>query len=118
MPVNLQTEGARPPASLRGMEVVGSYGEMTIVKNGFIPAGYLFLFATGGPENIQNPIAIREHPQAALRGLRLVRGRVPDYPLIDSFYNHGFGTGIRYRGAGAVLQITGGAYTVPAAYVW
>lgn len=108
--------GAAPPASLKGMEVVGSYGEAVIVKNDFIPAGYLVAFVTGGAENIQNPIAIREHPQASLRGLRLVKGRTPDYPLIDSFYNQGFGTGVRFRGAGAVLQITGGAYTIPAAY--
>ena len=119
LPTDLRTEGGAPPATLRGMEVVGAYAEMTIVKNEFIPAGYMVLFATGGPENIQNPIAIREHPQASLRGLRLVRGRVPDYPLIDSFYNYGMGTGIRHRGAGAVMQITAsGSYTVPATYAW
>jgi hypothetical protein len=118
LPTDLRTEGGRPPATLRGMEVVGGYAEMTIVKNAFIPAGYMVLFATGGPENIQNPIAIREHPQASMRGMRLIKGRDADYPLIDSFYAHGFGTGIRHRGAGAVLQITAGAYAVPAAYAW
>lgn len=107
----------RPPAVLRGLEVVGGYGEMTIVKSEYIPAGYTLAFATGGTANIQNPVAIREHPNAGLRGLRLVKGRTPDYPLIDSFYNRGFGTGVRYRGAGAVMQITTNAnYTVPAAY--
>lgn len=116
--VRLDDNGVtRPPANLRGMEVVGAYSEMTIVKNEFIPDGYMVLFATGGSENIQNPIAIREHPNAGLRGLKLVKGKTPDYPLIDSFYNRGFGTGIRRRGAGAVMQITAaGAYTAPAAY--
>lgn len=121
LPVDVQyAEGVtRPPATLRGMEVVGAYAEMTIVKNAYIPAGYMVLFVTGGEENIQNPIAIREHPNAGLRGLRLVKGRTPDYPLIDSFYNRGFGTGVRHRGAGAVMQITASAsYTVPAAYAW
>lgn len=122
LPVDVRlsdTGVTRPPASLNGMDVVGAYAEMTIVKSAFIPAGYMVLFATGGPENIQNPIAIREHPNAALRGLRLVKGRTPDYPLIDSFYNQGFGTGIRYRGAGAVMQITANAnYAVPAQYAW
>jgi hypothetical protein len=118
LPTDLRTEGGAPPATLNGMEVVGGYGEATIVKNEFIPAGYLVEFVTGGSENIQNPIAIREHPQQTLRGLNLVKGRTPDYPLIDSFYNIGMGTGIRYRGAGAVLQITAGAYAVPAAYAW
>lgn len=118
--VRLDDNGVtRPPASLRGMDVVGAYSEMTIVKNEFIPAGYMVLFVTGGPDNVQNPIAIREHANAGLRGLRLVKGRVADYPLIDSYYQRGFGTGMRYRGAGAVMQITASAtYTVPAAYVW
>ncbi len=119
LPTDLRTEGSAPPASLRGMDVVGGYAEMTIVKNEFIPAGYMVLFVTGGPENVQNPIAIREHPKATLRGLRLVKGRTPDYPLIDSFYQRGFGTGVRYRGAGAVMQITAsGTYTVPSVYAW
>ena len=119
--VRLDENGVvRPPATMGGLEVVGAYAEMVIVKSEFIPANYLFLFATGGTENIQNPVAIREHPKANLRGLRLVKGRTPDYPLIDSFWNHGFGTGIRYRGAGAVLQIKNASttYDVPAAYAW
>lgn len=77
LPVDLQLSAgvSRPPATLNGMEVIGSYADMTIVKSEFIPAGYMTLFATGGAENIQNPIAIREHPQSALQGLRLVIGR-------------------------------------------
>jgi len=36
---------------------------------------------------------------------------------VDSFYRRGIGTGIRHRGAGAVMQIkASGNYTVPAAY--
>lgn len=116
--VRLDDNGVtRPPASIAGMEVVGAYSEMIFVKNEFIPAGYMALFVTGGELNIANPIAIREHPQQGLRGLRLVKGRTPDYPLIDSFWNHGFGTGIRRRGAGAVMQIVASAtYTAPALY--
>ena len=109
----------RPPASLGGLDVVGGYAEMIIVKSEFIPVGYLVLFATGGPENVQNPIAIRQHPKATAQGLRLVKGRNPDYPLIDSYFARGFGTGVRTRGAGAVLQIKAGStYDVPASYVW
>jgi hypothetical protein len=53
-----------------------------------------------------------------LRGLRLVKGAVPDYPLIDSYYQRGFGTGVRQRGGGVVMQVTAsGTYTIPAAYV-
>ena len=72
---------------------------------------------TGGEDNLSNPIAFRQHPTTSLQGLKLVKGRNPDYPLIDSFYVRGFGTGVRHRGAGAVMQVTtNGAYAVPTMY--
>ena len=93
------------------------YGNVLIVQEDLIPAGYVVLAATGGPDNLQNPVGLREHANASLRGLRLVKGPVADYPLIDSFYNRGFGTGIRQRGGAAVMQITTSAtYTPPASY--
>lgn len=97
--------------------LIGTYGPWLVVEEDYIPAGYMFGFATAGERNIGNPVGIREHQQPGLRGLRLVKGREPDYPLIDSFYQHGFGAGIRHRGAGIVMQVTASAsYTAPAAY--
>jgi hypothetical protein len=53
----------------------------------------------------------------AYRGLQHIPGTRSDYPLIDSFYRRGFGTGIRQRGAGWLVQVTSSAtYTVPAIY--
>jgi hypothetical protein len=111
-------QGSVIPNQVNGLTVTGAYGPWLIVQNDYIPAGYVVGFATGGLQNANNPVGIRQHANAALRGLRLVKGRTPDYPLIDSFYNRGFGTGIRLRGAGVVMQITAaGSYTIPAAYV-
>jgi hypothetical protein len=111
-------EAARPAPTLRGLQVIGSWGDLTIVQEDYIPAGYMVVFATGGPESLTNPIGIREHANPALRGLRLVKGRSPDYPLQDAYYQRGFGTGIRQRGSAAVMQITvSGTYTIPAAYL-
>jgi hypothetical protein len=114
----LITNGGTPPSQIGGQQVIGSYGDALIVQSDFQPVNYVTAFATGGTDNIQNPVAIREHPNAALRGLRLVKGRVPDYPLIDSLWVRGFGTGIRYRGAGAVMQVNTASttYAIPAAY--
>lgn len=106
---------SRPPAQLRGLTVIGSYGEFTIVQEDYISAGYLVGFATGGRESLTNPIGIREHANPALRGLRLVKGRSPDYPLQESYYQRGFGTGIRQRGAGVVMRV-GAAYAPPTEY--
>lgn len=112
-----QVVGARPAGTLAGLTVIGSYADVLIVQDDFIPAGYMVCFATGGPRNLQNPVGFRQHPQAGLQGLQLVKGPNPDYPLIDSFYQRIFGTGIRQRGGGAVMQVTAsGTYTSPAAY--
>ena len=116
LPQNGGIVGAPNMTQFPGLLTIGSYGQALIVQEEYVPAGYMVLIATGGPDNIGNPIGIRQHEQASLRGLRLVKGRTPDYPLIDSFYIHGFGAGVRHRGAGAVMKITAGAYTIPTEY--
>jgi hypothetical protein len=111
-------QGGQAPASLGGLTVAGTYGPWTIIEEDFIPVGYILGFATGGVLQATNPVGVREHANAALRGLKLVKGRDNDYPLIDSYYTHGFGTGVRHRGAGVVLQIkASGSYDIPTAYV-
>lgn len=117
LPTNMVAEGGRPAGTLNGLTVIGAYGDATIIQEDYIPAGYMVAFVTGGADSLSNPIAFREHPTTTLRGLRLVKGRQPDYPLIDSFYVRGFGTGVRNRGAGAVMQVTANAtYTIPTQY--
>jgi len=118
MPTNMQViSGQQPANSLSGLSVIGSWGDVLIVQDSYIPAGYFVCFATGGTETLNNPIGIREDSIAGLRGLKLVKGREPDYPLIESYYTRGFGTGVRKRGAGALMQVTAGAYAAPAVYV-
>jgi hypothetical protein len=103
--------------TLDGLTAIGTYGPLVIVEDDWLPENYVFAFATGGSESLNNPIGLREHAQENLRGLRLVKGRNPDYPLIDSFWATGFGTGVRQRGAGIILEVTVGAtYDVPAIY--
>lgn len=102
--------------NIAGLTVIGTYGPFVVIEEDYIPAGYVLGLASGGPNNINNPIGVRQHENASLRGLRLVKGRDNDYPLIDSFYLRGMGTGVRHRGAGVVMQITAGAYAIPAAY--
>jgi hypothetical protein len=116
--VTQQVVGAgQAAATLDGLQVVGSYGPAFIVVDDWLPSTHFFGFTTGGSESINNPVGIRQHASQSLQGLRLIKGRVPDYPLIDSYWAVGFGTGIRQRGAGMVMEITTNAsYTVPAIY--
>lgn len=96
---------------------VGTYGPWHVVLEDYVPAGYLVGLVSGGPDNITNPIGLREHQNPAYRGLQVIPGNRNGYPLIESFFQRGLGTGIRQRGAGVVAQVSGsGTYTVPAIY--
>lgn len=109
--------GSLPPTTWNGLAVVGSYGNALIIEESYIPAGYLVAFATGGLANLGNPIGFREHANPQMRGLRLINGDRAGYPIINSYYQRGFGTGIRHRGAGAILQVkASGSYTAPTQY--
>lgn len=117
IPATTQVIGAQQPANtLNGLNVIGSYGPLIVVQDDWLPTTHLFAFATGGEDNLNNPIGLRQHANANLRGLRLVKGRNADYPLIDSFWAAGFGTGVRQRGGGIVMALTAAAYAPPAIY--
>lgn len=95
---------------------IGTYGPFHVIEEDFVPAGFVACFAVGGPESLNNPIGIREHENPSGRGLQLLQGD-DSYPIKDSFYRHGFGTGIRHRGAGVLLQVTAsGTYGAPTLY--
>lgn len=96
---------------------IGTYGPWHVVENEYLPAGYVSGIVTGGPDNISNPIGLREHRNASYRGLKLIPGNRNGYPLVESFFQRGIGTGIRHRGAGIIMQVSGsGTYAVPAIY--
>ncbi len=73
-----------------------------------MPAGYVIIAATGGPNGSDNPVGFREHKNPAYRGLRVIPGVGP-FPIQEHFYARGFGTGVRHRGAAVAIQITGSA---------
>lgn len=98
---------------------IGTYGPWKIIeKQGWLVDGYLVFLASGGTNSLKNPVGIREHINSTQQGLKLIPGSRSDYPLVDSFYTRGFGTGIRQRGAGFIVQVTNNAsYTTPSQYV-
>lgn len=93
--------------------VVGFYGPTAIVEEDYIPAGYMLTIASGGKFNNRNPVGIREHENAALRGLKLIP-QFERYPLREAFYHHAIGSGVRHPAAGVVQQIkASGSYEIP-----
>lgn len=110
--------GSQPPSTWNGFNVIGSYGPALIIEESYIPALYAVTLASGGEANIQNPIGFREHANTGLRGLRLIQDKATVYPLVDSTYVRGFGTGVRQRGAAFIQQIgvAVGSYVPPTVY--
>jgi len=92
----------------------GRYGNINVIEEDYIPAKYMVLLASGGVRGERNPIGIREHENAALRGLKLIP-QFERYPLRESFYHHAIGSGVRHPGAGVVMQVkASGDYEIPA----
>lgn len=111
--------GMLPPDTWNGLRVYGSYADILLVEEPFIPEGYFMMFGTGGAGNLQNLVGLREHKNPVYRGLRILPGNDQRYPLIESYYTRAFGTGIRQRAGAVVMQIGTGAnstYSVPTAF--
>ena len=107
--------GDQPANTFASFPVKGSYDEALIIESSRIPFGYVVALASGGSLAPSNPVMLREHPR--LKGLQLVGGSNADYPLVNSYWVRGFGTGVRHRLAGMVMQITANAaYAAPALY--
>jgi hypothetical protein len=105
--------GAIPPPDFHGLKVLGSYGHMWLIESYLVPQGYFTIFATGGLNSDENPLALREHELPAWRGLKIYPGPYR-YPIVESLFSRGIGTGTRYRGSAVVVQVTAsGTYTVP-----
>lgn len=119
-PAFLTTEhiiGTTAPDNINGLPCQGSYGPALLIESSFIPAGYLAVVATGGPNSPSNPIAFRQHEDSAYRGLRQIAGPGP-YPLTESYFQRSFGVGVRHRGSAACMQVTtNGSYTAPTALI-
>lgn len=117
MPAWISSEnihGPVPNADYNGLAVQGSYGSALLICSQLIPAGYVGVVATGGPNSDSNPLAVRHHENPSYQGLRVIPGPVPAYPLQETFVARAIGVGTRHRGAAAVCQVTANAsYTAP-----
>jgi hypothetical protein len=105
--------GTPPPAEIHGLPSVGSYGPVSIVEQNVLPSGYFVVLSTAGPNSTSNAVGVRE--LKGYEGFRQVPGNQIGYPLQESFYTRGFGTGVRYRSAAVAFQLTESTeYTPPA----
>ncbi|MGY4648386.1 hypothetical protein [Mycobacterium sp. URHB0021] len=106
--------GSEPAGDFHGVPIKGSYGPALLAESYLMPAGWVLVFSTAGPDSVENVCAFREHPDAVWQGLRLLPGNQVAYPLVDSFYARAFGTGVRHRGAACAIKVAASTtYTAP-----
>jgi hypothetical protein len=109
--------GGQAPSTWNGLRVSGAYMDVMVIEEPLMPPGYVLFLSTGGVNTDENIVGVREHASPSWRGLKLMPGNQQRYPLIDGYYVHGFGTGIRRRTGAVVLQVTANAsYTIPPQY--
>jgi hypothetical protein len=112
LPVGQNIQGTPVAGNYNGLKVQGSYGPGLIIRSYYIPQHYVVVVANAGVGSPFNPVGVREHP--IYKGLRQIPGAVPAYPLQDSFFARAIGTGVRHRGAAAILQCSApGSYVIP-----
>lgn len=105
--------GKQAPAEYSGLKVQGSYSDIWFISSDFVPEDYMLVAATYGPNSPSNACGIRVHTNPAYQNLRIIPG-VGQYPLVDSHFQRSLGTGIRRRGACAVVQFkASGSYDIP-----
>jgi hypothetical protein len=98
--------GQQAPAFYNRVAVEGNYSVAFVISTDLIPDNYILVTASNGPGGILNPVGIRQHPDMAQQGLRLIAGNYNGYPIIDSFSLRTFGVGVRQRAAAAVVQVS------------
>jgi hypothetical protein len=84
---------------------IGLFGAAEVWVRSWVPAGYVFAYDAGTD---MKPLVYRQHPAAAVRGLRIV-ATLDDYPLYAEVMESYFGFGVWTRTNGAVLYYAGSA---------
>lgn len=113
---NIQTDGGTVLTGSIGAAVpgeeIGYCDGCFVVKWNAIPTGYLVGINTGP----NKPLALREHPEAELRGFREQDER-PDWPYFERQFVRRAGFGCVNRTGAVVARVgTAGAYAPPTAY--
>ena len=106
--------GRQAPGDYQGLPCQGSYGRAFLLETNYVPAGFVIVAASGGPDSPMNPVALRSHTDVSYQGLLQIPGN-GKYPLQDSFFVRTFGVGTRHRSAAVAIQVTASpTYTAPA----
>jgi hypothetical protein len=94
--------------------LIGNFGGINWVRTALMPAGYVLVVGTNPGVDNQKPVTIIHPTNASFRGLKLIEGNLPTFPLINSYFLHWATAKVVHRGNGVACQLTANAsYTDP-----
>lgn len=105
--------GVPAGTNIPGM-IIGRTNHSWISKWDYMPSGYLMSMMMSG----MKPLKMRVDPSdtGLPQGLQLISASPENFPFYDAQYRHRFGLGVFNRVGAAVMELTAGSYSVPAAY--
>ena len=64
--------GDLAPGDFHGIPLLGSYGESWLLRSPIVPADYVIVASSYGPDHPLNPVGFRSHPLPSYQGLRQI----------------------------------------------
>ena len=84
---------------------IGKYGGINWIGTELMPAGYVLVVGTNPSVDNMKPATIIHPTNTSFRGLKLVDGNFPKYPLINSYFLHWAAAKVIHRGNGVACKL-------------
>jgi hypothetical protein len=94
---------------------IGRAGGVDWTETEWVPSGYVLLYATavGAGSDSAKPVRLIEPTNPSFRGLIIIPGENPQYPIINSYYLRYLGAKVLHRGAGVAVKLGNATYSNP-----
>ena len=107
MPTNAGVQVSNPITDKVVVDnVIGVLGGITWIVTESMPSGYVLVVGTNASIGADKPVRLIEPTNTSFRGLRIIEGARPAYPIFGSQYKSHIGGKVFHRGWGVAMQLT------------
>jgi hypothetical protein len=85
--------------------LIGMYGGINWIRTPLMPSGYVLVVGTNPGVDNQKPATLIHPTNTSFRGLQLIDGNFPKYPLINSYFLHWVTAKVVKRGNGVACKL-------------
>ena len=115
VPTNSNVQVSNPITDKVSTEgFIGKFGGINWIGTELMPAGYVLVVGSNPSVDALKPATLIHPTNPSFRGLKLIDGNLPNFPLINSYFLHWATAKVIHRGNGVACQLTANAsYTDP-----